>query len=173
ILNKNIWLLLIIQAFLNGVGIILALQLTLGGIIPLNDLNVNPYFSYIPIDIVTETQKLEMKARTMFFTTLFIVETNFVWSFRRLNKPITKSIKEEFNVVLLLVCIFTLSIHILLVVFSYPVNTLINETLGLNFQLNFLFLSISDWLICISLASIGLIGIEIVKALARHKNIIF
>ncbi|MBN1800533.1 MAG: cation-transporting P-type ATPase [Candidatus Lokiarchaeota archaeon] len=173
ILNKKIWYLLIIQAFLNGVGIVLALQLTLGGFFPLNDFNTNPALSYIPANVVSNTQLLEMKARTMFFTTLFIVETNFVWSFRRINSSVLKSFKEEFNLVLLFVCLFTLSMHFLLVIFSFPLNFIINDVMGLNLQLNFMFLSFSDWMACIALACIGLIGFEVVKALARKKKIVF
>ena len=114
-----------------------------------------------------------MKARTMFFTTVFITETNFIWSVRRLNKSVTKSVKEDFNLTLFIICIFTLGIHVLLVLFSFPINKVINEVLGLNFQLNFLFLSPEDWLLCIIFSIPGLLGIEIIKYFARKKRMIF
>ncbi|MFX1275975.1 MAG: cation-translocating P-type ATPase [Promethearchaeota archaeon] len=175
ILNKNIWIILIIHSFLMGIGVVFALQLTLGNFIPLNEFNINPSLSYFPPSIVTikEGEILEMKARTMFFTTVFITETNFIWAVRRLNKSIIKSIKEEFNITLFTICMFTLGIHVLLVLFSYPVNTVINDQWNLPLQLNFLFLSPYDWLICIFLSFPGLFGIEIIKFIARKKNIVF
>jgi magnesium-transporting ATPase (P-type) len=165
ILNRNIWGLLLIHAFLMGLGLVLALQLTLADLIPLNSWNID--LSY-PGSI-----DLPQKARTMFITTIFIVETNFIWSIRRPNKSLFKSIKEEFSWKLFLICLFTLSIHILHICFSAPINYFINDTSGLNFQINFMFLSPSDWLICVLLSLPGIVGIELVKYLARSKNIRF
>ena len=168
LLNKNLWILLLIQALLGGLGITLALVLPLNGIIPLNVWNTNPSLSYV----VGATDPLEyMKARTMFITTIYIFEASFIWTFRRPNKSAYKSIKEEMCFSLLFICLFTLSIHVLFVLFSSSVNTVINDTLGL--ELNFLFLSFEDWLICFSLAMPGLIGVEIIKFFARKKNIFF
>ena len=168
ILNKNMWVMLLIQAFLMGLGLVLALQLTLGGIIPLNEWNLNPNISYI-----VSGQELAQKSRTMFITTLFIVETNFIWTFRRPNKSLYKGIKEEFNNSLFIICFFTLGLHILVICFSNIVNYNINTVLGLDLQLNFMFLSASDWIICILLALPGIIGIEMYKYSARKRNIYF
>ncbi|MFX1477668.1 MAG: cation-translocating P-type ATPase [Promethearchaeota archaeon] len=172
ILNKNMWIMLLIQAFLMGLGLVLALQLTLGGIIPLNEYNINPTLSYIPVS-TDITELTSMKARTMFITTLYIVETNFIWTIRRPNKPLYKSLKEEFNRSLFIICIFTLVLHILFICFSYPVNHYVNDVFGLNFQINFMFLSATDWLLCILLAIPGIFGIEIFKWYARKRNIFF
>ncbi|MFX0148580.1 MAG: cation-translocating P-type ATPase, partial [Candidatus Hodarchaeota archaeon] len=163
ILNRNIWGLLLIHAFLMGLGLVLALQLTLANLIPLNSYNIN--LSY-PGSI-----ELAQKARTMFITTLFIVETNFIWSIRRPNKSLFKSIKEEFSWKLFLICFFTLALHVLHIIFSAPINYFVNDVL--NFQINFMFLSPSDWLICILLSLPGIVGIEVVKFVARRKNIRF
>ncbi|MBD3253543.1 MAG: HAD-IC family P-type ATPase [Candidatus Lokiarchaeota archaeon] len=171
ILNKNMWIMLLIQAFLMGIGLILAIQLTLAQIIPLNQLNINPFYSYIPEE-TSRTELTHMKARTMFITTLYIEETMFLWSFRRPNQSLLKSLKEEFNPVLLFICIFTLTLHVLIINFSYIVNFNINETLGLNLQLNFMFLAPEDWLICIGLAIPGIFGIEGFKYYTRKKGII-
>ncbi len=168
ILNKKIWVMLLAQAFLMGIGLVLALQLTLGGVNPLNEWNLNPNISYI-----VPGQELAQKARTMFITTLFIVETNFIWSFRRPNKSMYKSIKEEFNISLFTICFLTLGLHILYILFSYSVNYYVNIVFGLDLQINFMFLSGLDWLICISLALPGIIGIEILKYFARKRKIYF
>ena len=171
LLNRNMWKMLLIQAFLMGLGIVLAIQFTLGGIISLNEWNIN--LSYIPKG-TTKKEMVNMKARTMFMTTLYIVETTFIWTFRRPNQSIIKSIKEDdFGITLFLICLITLSLHVSIIVFSYAVNNTLNNTLGLNFQLNFMFLSALDWLICILLAMPGLIGIEIYKFYARKREIVF
>ncbi len=173
ILNKNIWKLLIIHAILMGFGAVLVFQLSLANYIPLNEFNVNPTLSYISPEVNDAGLLLEMKARTMFFTTLFIIETNFIWSIRRLDKPLFKSLKEDFNLNLFFICILTLSIHVFLVLFSNPVNLFINDIWKLNFQLNFLFLNQNDWLICILFSIPGIFGIEIIKFIARRSNIVF
>ena len=172
LLNRNMWIMLVIQALLMGIGLVLALQLTLGGFFPLNEWNLNQSISYIPIGS-TLNEKLAQKARTMFITTLFIVETTFIWTFRRPNKSIFKSLKEEFCRSLLIISLFTLALHVLFVLFSQTVNYYVNDEFGLDLQINFLFLSGTDWIICILLALPGIVGIEIFKYIARSKRIIF
>jgi len=172
LLNRNMWIMLVIQALLMGIGLVLALQLTLGGFFPLNEWNLNQSISYIPIGS-TLNEKLAQKARTMFITTLFIVETTFIWTFRRPNKSIFKSLKEEFCRSLLVITLFTLALHVLFVLFSQTVNYYVNDEFGLDLQINFLFLSGTDWIICILLALPGIVGIEIFKYIARSKRIIF
>ncbi len=172
LLNRNMWILLLTQAFLMGIGLFLVLQLTLGGAFPLNEWNLNPDISYLPIGS-TPDELLSQKARTMFITTLYIVETTFIWSIRRPNKSLFKSFRREFSLSLFVVSLFTLALHVLYIMFSQTVNYYVNDEFGLDFQINFLFLSGSDWIICILLALPGIIGIEIFKYIARRKNIIF
>jgi len=172
LLNRNMWILLVVQAFIMGIGLVLVLQFTLGGAIPLNEWNLNPTISYIPVGS-TQPELLAQKARTMFITTLYIVETTFIWTFRRPNKSLFKSLKNEFSSTLLVISLFTLALHVLFVIFSNTVNYYVNDELGLDLQINFLFLSGTDWIICILLALPGLIGIEIFKYFARTKKIVF
>ncbi len=172
ILNKNVWYMLLTQAFLSGLGLVLAIQLTLSGIIPLNEWNLNPMLSYIP-ENSSFRELSEQKARTMFMTTLYIVETFFIWTFRRPNKSLVKSVREESSLPLVVICFITISIHVFVICFSHDLNLAFNETLGWNLQLNFMFLSWMDWIICIALALPGIIGIEIFKLIARKRNIIF
>ena len=172
ILNKNMWIMLLIQAFLMGVGLVLALQLTLWQVVPLNEWNLNPSISYI-IPASPSSELVAQKARTMFITTIFILETNFIWTFRRPNKSLVRSIKEEFSLSLLIICIFTLLLHTLYICFSYLVNYYVNDVFGLDLRINFMFLSGTDWIICILLALPGIIGIEVFKYFARERNIHF
>ena len=172
LLNRNMWILLVVQAFIMGIGLVLVLQFTLGGAIPLNEWNLNPTISYIPVGS-TQPELLAQKARTMFITTLYIVETTFIWTFRRPNKSLFKSLKNEFSSTLLIISLFTLALHVSFVLSSNAVNYFVNDEFGLDLQINFLFLSGTDWIICILLALPGLIGIEIFKYIARRKNILF
>jgi len=172
ILNKNMWMMLLVQAFLMGVGLVLALQFTLWEVIPLNDWNLNPHISYIN-PLSPHSELVAQKARTMFITTIYIVETTFIWTFRRPNKSLYRSLKEELSISLLVICIFTLTLHVLFICFSYSVNYYINDVSGLNLQINFMFLSGTDWLICILLALPGILGIEIYKDIARKKKVFF
>ncbi len=168
LLNKNMWIMLLIQSFLFGLGLVLALHLTLSGFIPLNEWNLNPNISYI-----VPGEELAQKARTMFITTIFIVETSFIWTFRRPNKSLYRSIKEEISYSLLVICLFTLALHTLYILFSYSVNYYVNTVFGLNLQINFMFLSGTDWIYCIFLALPGIVGIEIFKFFARKRKIHF
>ncbi|NVM36500.1 MAG: cation-translocating P-type ATPase, partial [Candidatus Lokiarchaeota archaeon] len=147
LLNKNLWIFLLIQAFLGGLGLVLALQLTLGGIVPLNLWNTNSSLSYIPAG-ATEFELVYMKARTMFITTIYLFESFFIWTFRRPNKSLYKSLKEEISYTLLIICLFTLALHALFICFSYAVNYYVNDVFGLDLQINFMFLSGIDWVIC-------------------------
>ena len=172
LLNKNLWIFLLMQALLGGLGLVLSLQLTLGGIIPLNPWNENSMLSYIPAGM-TEMDMIYMKARTMFITTIYIFESFFIWTFRRPNKSLFKSLKEELSDTLLTICLFTLGIHVLFICFSYSVNYYVNDVFGLDLQINFIFLSGTDWIICILLALPGIFGIELFKYLSREKKIHF
>ncbi len=172
LLNRNMWIMLLIQAFLFGLGLILALQLTLSEFIPLNEWNLNPDLSYL-VPFSTHSELVAGKARTMFITTIFIVETNFIWTFRRPNKSLYKTVKEEISYSLLVVCLFTMALHVLYILFSNMVNYYVNDVFGLNLQINFMFLSGTDWLICILLALPGFVGIEIFKYFARQRKIHF
>ena len=169
LLNKRMWILLIIQALLMGIGLILALQLTLGGYFPLNEWNLNPDISYL----TAPNERLAQKARTMFITTLYIVETTFIWSIRRPNKSLLKSFKNEFSLSLFVISLSTLALHVLFVIFSQTVNYYVNDVFGLNLQINFLFLSGLDWIFCILLALPGIIGIEIFKYFGRRKGLVY
>lgn len=172
LLNKNMWIMLLLQVVLMGLGLILVLQLTIGGVIPLNEWNLNSLISYIPPGSTPE-QLINQKARTMFITTIYIAETTFIWTFRRPNKSMYQSLKDEFSKPLLIITLFTLALHTLYICFSYPVNYYVNDVFGWNLQINFMFLSISDWVTCFLLAIPGHIGVEILKYIAKKRNILF
>jgi len=172
LLSKNMWKLLFFNAFLIGVGLFLIIQFTLAGLFPLNEWNLNPKLSFIPPDS-TQQQLLEQKARTMLITTIFIIETTFVWSFRRPNKSFYKSIKEEFSFNLMFICLFTLGIHLLVINFSYYLNSVLYYVYHLDINLNLIFLSLQDWGTCILFSLPGIFGIELYKNHVRRKKVYF
>ena len=98
---------------------------------PLNPWNTNNALSYIPTG-TTDTDMLYMKARTMFITTIYIFEALFIWTFRRPNKSLYKSLKDEISYTLLIICLFTLALHVLFICFSYTVNYYVNDVFGLD-----------------------------------------
>ncbi|TXT63419.1 MAG: Calcium-transporting ATPase 1 [Promethearchaeota archaeon] len=172
IMNKNMWKLLIVGVVFIGISLLSILLFSLGGLIPLNNWNLDPTLSYLEpfASISTLTSQ---KARTMFITTLFIAEITLVWTARRPNKSLLKSVQEEFSLVLFFISIITFLIHFIAVTFSLNFNSFINDILDLNLQLNFMFLSFSDWMICLAFASIGIIAIELFKIQYRNKGSFF
>ena len=181
ILNKQLILLLIIQATLMGLGLALSYYLTFAGVIPVNPFNIDPNLSYAGPDLIPYgTDPLmhpidyaHQKARTMCMTVLFLSETTFIWSIRRPNNSIKQSFFTEFDKYLMGMNMFCVIIHILVVVFSYPVNFVINDVLGLNFQFNYMFLSLEDWIWVIIFVAQSVIGVELFKYIARKRKIFF
>ena len=172
ILSSAMWKMLLINAIFIVLGLFLVLQFSLMSIIPLNEWNLNPQLSFIPKNS-TYQNLIEQKARTMFITTIYIIETSFIWSFRRPNKYLYQSLKNDFSFDVLAICLFTLGIHVLVINFSYYLNSVLNYVYDLNINLNLMFLSLQDWIICIIFSLPAIFGIEIYKYLAKKKNIFF
>jgi Ca2+-transporting ATPase len=169
ILNHNMWKLLSVGVIFIGIILLTILFITLGGLIPLNIWNTDPTLSYI--DSFASVDSLtSQKARSMFVTTLFLAEVSLVWCVRRPNEPVIKSIKKEFSPILFIVSLVTVLLHALFILCSRSFNELINDILRFNLQLNFMFLSLTDWLICMGFASIGIIPMEIYKKFIRNKK---
>jgi Ca2+-transporting ATPase len=180
ILSKRMIYLLIIQSVLMGMGLALSYYLTFYGLIPLNDFNLDPNLSYIvPKELLGSNQfvfpisEAHQKARTMCMTVLFLSETTFIWSIRRPNNSIKQSFINEFDKNLMGMNMFCIIIHVLLIIFSYPVNYAINDVLGLNFHFDYMFLSPTDWIWVFILVAQSVIGVELFKYIARKRKIFF
>lgn len=172
ILSSAMWKMLLINAIFIVLGLFLVLQFSLMSIIPLNEWNLNPQLSFIPKNS-TYQNLIEQKARTMFITTIYLIETSFIWSFRRPNKYLYQSLRKDFSLDVLVICLFTLGIHVLVINFSYYLNSILNYVYDFNINLNLMFLSLKDWIICIIFSLPAIFGIEIYKYLAKRKNIFF
>jgi Ca2+-transporting ATPase len=114
--------------------------------------------------ILTQTKTL-----TMLMVTLFFCETFLVFQIRRPNKSLVKSMKEDRNKLMFIITGF-LFLLFLLLIYTPGVQTTL-ASLGFNFM--FMFLQPLDWIICFLISLITIICFEIVKYLARKRNIVF
>jgi len=180
ILNRQLIMLLIVQAALMGLGFALSYYFTFFGVIPINEFNLDPNLSYILPEDLYGSDRLVMpmnlahqKARTMCMTVLFFSETAFIWSIRRPNNSFKQSFINEFDKYLMGMSMFCVLIHVLFIIFSYPVNYAINDVLGLNFQLNYIFLGPTDWIWILVFVAQSVVGVELFKYFARKRKIFF
>ncbi|MHA1872886.1 MAG: cation-translocating P-type ATPase [Candidatus Heimdallarchaeaceae archaeon] len=144
-------------------GLIYILAYT--GIIPVYSFN-----QAIPLaeDILNAAQSWEQaKARTMFVMVLVISESLVVLSLRRFNKGLLKSLKEDWkNIIMFLVLVVPIG-HIL-TMYILPFQNFLKNAIG--FNLEYLPLSIVDWLIVIPAILFPIIALEITKWLVRKKK---
>ncbi|TXT63420.1 MAG: conserved membrane protein of unknown function [Promethearchaeota archaeon] len=116
------------------------------------------------LKILTETKTL-----TMLMVTLFFCETFLVFQIRRPNKSLIKSLKEDRNRLMFTITGFLFLIFLLLI-YTPGVQTTL-AAWGVNFM--FMFLQPLDWLVCFLFAFIAIFLFEIVKYIARKRNIAF
>jgi len=180
ILNKQLIMLLIAQAVLMGLGFALSYYLTFFNIIPINEFNLDQNLSYILAEDLYGSDRLVLpmnlahqKARTICMTVLYLSETTFIWSIRRPNNSFKHSFINEFDKYLMGMSMFCVIIHVLFIVFSYPVNYAINDVLGLNFQFNYMFLGPTDWIWVLFFVAQSVVGVELFKYFARKRKIFF
>ena len=166
IISKDIFLLMIVHMVLMGLGIVLAYYLTDYGIIGLSEFNLEG------IVHVTETVSAEKsKARTMAFVVLFIlISFCLPLQIRRMNYSVFDSLRDmdylrEF--------IFYIPSVLLLIGAIYNVEVQFFMAEVINWPLNFMFLDLRDWLICIALCLPGSVGFELVRLYCRKKGITF
>ena len=171
IITKPIFGLMIIHMLLMGVAIELAYWLSFHGLIPLNSTNLAGIgFSNAVVKSGSVVHLQHMKARTMAFMVLFILESFFMpLQIRRINQPLKESLqdidyKKEFlfylpSVLLLLGAIYNLEVQ------AFIGN--------LGWTLNFMWLSITDWLLIAFLCIPAIFGFEIVRLMAKRKGIFF
>jgi Ca2+-transporting ATPase len=155
ILTKPIFLIMLIQIVLMGVAIASVYYLSLGEIIQLNSVNN-------AVEIVDGTLA-RMKARTMAFLILFIMESFFLpLQIRRINHSFLDSVRDiHFNREFLF---YLPSILILIGVIYIP---------SIQTMMGFMYLSASDWLICLGVCLPAFFGFEYIRKQARNKGYVF
>ena len=132
------------------------------------------YYGIIPTTItslndVTSTLELQhAKARTMFITIVVISESLLVLILRRLNKPVFRSLKEDWKWVVIILVLVVPILHILLMYIPALQNLVLFFFSGDPYV--FMPLGIIDWLIVIGAIAIPLTSVELYKWFVRRKN---
>jgi len=112
------------------------------------------------------------KALTMLMVVLFFTECILVWQIRRPNKSLIKSLKEDSNKIMYLLLIPLWAAFLALMYIPSAQVTLAGDDLtGTNFM--FMYLTGVDWLVCLGIACITIVGFEIVKWQCRERGIVF
>jgi Ca2+-transporting ATPase len=173
ILSKNILILLLIFGFLLSISMVVVYSITISGIYPIftenvefGDLNHAYLFGGLPL---TDPILKISKTLTMLMLTLYFCESFLVFQIRRPNKSLIRSLKEDRNKFMFLLIGFLFFILIALLYIPGVQVTLADW--GINFM--FMFLTGLDWLVCFLISLICIVSFEIVKYVARKKNITF
>ncbi|MHA1770681.1 MAG: cation-translocating P-type ATPase [Candidatus Thorarchaeota archaeon] len=108
-----------------------------------------------------------MKATVMMLTVILLLESTIVLIIRRINMPLSKSLREPgtYRYVILLGLIYIAHLGLM---YLYPAQEILDS-----FGLRFFFMPLTwyDWLICILLALPTIVGMELYKRRLRRNNI--
>jgi len=170
IITKDIIKIMLVQMILMGLAIIIVYYLCLNGVIGLSEFNLSGIgFNGSP----NEVSQFQIKARTMGFVILFILESIIMpLQIRRINHPLKDSLHDidylkEF-------LFYIPSFLILLIgIYSLSIQEIIGQNIGSMFNLNFMFLDFGDWVICLIACLPALFGFEYIRKIARKKHITF
>ncbi|MBY9007352.1 MAG: cation-transporting P-type ATPase [Candidatus Lokiarchaeota archaeon] len=166
ILSKKTLLLMIAFGILLSTCMIITYFLCYSGIYPVTPEN---YAFGVATGYFDPLLYKETKALTMLMLTLFFCENFLVWQIRRPNKSLFKSLKEDRTKFLIFTPLFLFLIFAALM--YIPDVQLTLEKFGFPFR--FMMLTGMDWLVCILISSICILSFEIIKYIARKKNIVF
>ena len=174
ILNKNILKLLIIFGILLAICMIISYSICYFGIYPVWERNyefgaLNDLYLSSSNYFADEEKRIAAKALTMLMLTLFFCENFLVWQIRRPNKSLLKSLKEDRTKFMIFTPLFLFSIFAMLI---YIPNVQITIA-SWKINPNFMYLTWLDWLVCFFISSICIVTFEIVKYIARKKQITF
>ncbi|MHA1143594.1 MAG: cation-translocating P-type ATPase [Candidatus Helarchaeota archaeon] len=192
--NRNTFVLLCVSVAFMALGYLLAFLLPFSILQPDPFINLNPYLTSLDPVLLTKSWPPPLhlqKARTMCMNVIFISECAMIWSIRRPNSSLFKSIREEFNVWLMVIIGIVLYGQIGLTIFG-GLNTLGNWSMtggsivsGQSLisllasltdgflDLYWMFLNPIDWLVVLVLAFQSIAGIELFKWWARRKGWFF
>ncbi|MHA1510439.1 MAG: cation-translocating P-type ATPase, partial [Promethearchaeota archaeon] len=167
IITKDIIKIMLVQMLLIGLAIIIVYYLCLGEKIGLSTFNLSGIgYNGSPNDV----SNYQIKARTMGFVILFILESIIMpLQIRRINHSLKDSLHDiDYSKEFLF---YIPSLLILIIgIYSLPIQELIG---GRVLNLNFMFLDFRDWLICLIACLPALFGFEYIRKFARKKHIVF
>ena len=177
ILSKNTLGLLFIYGILLAVSMVVVYFITINGAYPLftenwNFGNLNDLYLYSPETAYLNPYGvglIEGKTLTMLMVTLFFCESFLVFQIRRPNKSLLKSFIEDSNRRNYLIIGFLFAVFLMLMYIPGVQVFLANS--GINFM--FMYLTGLDWLVCFLISLICIVSFEVVKFIARKKEISF
>ena len=170
IITKDIIKIMLVQMILIGLAIIIVYYLCLNGTIGLSPFNLSG-IGYNGSS--TDVSLFQIKARTMGFVILFILESLIMpLQIRRINHPLKDSLHD---IDYLKEFLFYLPSLLILIIgiYSLSIQEFIGRTIGDMFNFNFMYLDFWDWVICIIACLPALFGFEYVRKIARKKHIVF
>ena len=148
-----------------GAGIVYYLTYTgFMGLVPIFPENLEGFYpTVVPFEVPVEAAK----AAVMLLTVILFVESTLVLSIRRINMPLSQSLREPgtWRYIIFLGLIYLA--HLLLM--YQPLVPVILSQYGLDFY--FMPLTYYDWLVCFILALPSMAGIELYKRRLRKKDI--
>ncbi|MHA2364357.1 MAG: cation-translocating P-type ATPase [Candidatus Hodarchaeales archaeon] len=108
----------------------------------------------------------QAKARTMLLTVLYIAESLFVLSIRRIDKSLIEAIKED-SFWFTYLCVFSMPVlHFLLMYLPF-----LQDLIGYGgITIDLIFLDPLDWLICIIAGLLPIVSLELYKANIRKQG---
>ncbi len=172
LVSRPLFKLMLVQCLCVGVGIALAYLIPLWGLAPFDSINASGFIDPLAYEAVIDGGlpfgELQLKARTMCMTVIFVSELLVVWSMRRPNASFKQSLIKEFNWLLMASVGLCLFIHIGLMYFGPDANPVVFDILGEN--IGWIALNGFDWLWVILLSSTGIIGLELYKWNARRNG---
>ncbi|MFW9875909.1 MAG: cation-translocating P-type ATPase [Candidatus Thorarchaeota archaeon] len=176
ILSKNILGLLLIFGILLSISMVIVYFITISGVYPVFPENYPPGYLYFNTDFIPPPFDLDLsqtriigKTLSMLMVTLFFCESFLVFQIRRPNKSLIRSLKEDRNKFMFI--LIGVLFFVLIAILYIPGVQITLADWGINFM--FMFLTGLDWLICFLISLICIVSFEIVKFVARKKNIIF
>jgi Ca2+-transporting ATPase len=175
IFNKNLLLALVVTALTLSVILYLVFYLAYHEIIPVVEFNrsgidFSPSDWYSDDNILRPNGWKHAKARTMLITTIFYCECLIVLSFRRMNKSILSAFVED-RFWFVYFCVFLLPISHIALMYFPPFQEILVDYTTINLEL--IFLTPLDWLICIGAAMIPIAVLEGLKAYKRNNGEFF
>lgn len=154
------------------IGAVTVFFITLTGwmnVVPLFEENIGGFYaSWIdPSTGLPFVINARVKAVVMLLTVILLVESTMVLSIRRINMPITQSLREPGTIryVPLLGLIYLAHFLLMYVPLAQGILDIVN------FQFFFIPLTLYDWIICLLCALPAIVGMELYKHYLRNRNI--
>ncbi|MHA2017699.1 MAG: cation-translocating P-type ATPase [Promethearchaeota archaeon] len=179
IISKKYMFLLVTYGIFLALAMLVVYFLCINGTYPvfkwnteLNGLNSYYLFTDATKSLWQGVDLINAKTLTMLMTTLYFCECALALQIRRPNMSLIRSLKEEGNKFMYIIVGVLFLIYLSLMYIPGLQIALATSSFGI--QLNFMFLTPWDWLVCIAIAFFCCIGpFELVKYFSRKKGIFY